>query len=75
MSLDDRVKAFLDEQDNWNLVRGRMTISGGSQGSAGGPARPIFTKDELRNMRRDNPDEYKRRQPEIQRAYAEGRVR
>jgi len=75
MSLDDRVKAFLDEQDNWNLVRGRMTISGGSQGSMGGPARPIFTKDELRTMRRDSPDEYKRRQVEIQRAYAEGRVR
>lgn len=75
MSLDDRVKAFLEEQDNWNLVRGRMTVSGGSQGAAGGPARPIFSKEELRKMRNENPDEYKRRQPEIQKAYAEGRVR
>ena len=75
MTLDDRVKAFLEEQDNWNLVRGRMTVSGGSQTAIGGPARPIFTKDELKTMRNDNPAEYKRRQPEIQRAYAEGRVR
>jgi len=76
ISLDERVKAFLEEQDNWNLVRGRMTVSGGSQSAAGGgPARPIFTKEDLKIMRRDNPDEYKRRQPEIQRAYAEGRVR
>jgi len=75
MTLDDRVKAFLEEQDNWNLVRGRMTVSGGSQTAIGGPARPIFTKDELKIMRNENPAEYKRRQPEIQRAYAEGRVR
>jgi len=76
MTLDDRVKAFLEETDNWNLVRGRMTVSGGTQPAAGGgPTRPIFTKEDLKVMRRDNPDEYKRRQPEIQRAYAEGRVR
>lgn len=75
MTLDDRVKAFLEEQDNWNLVRGRMTVSGGSQAAIGGPSRPIFTKEELKTMRNENPAEYKRRQPEIQRAYAEGRVR
>jgi len=38
-------------------------------------SKPTFTREELIEMRRNNPKEYKRRQPEIQLAYAEGRVR
>jgi len=75
MSLEQRVKVFLEDQDNWNLVRGRMTPGSGTQtAGAGGPNKPTFTRAELKDMRNNKPDEYKSRQVEIQKAYAEGRV-
>jgi hypothetical protein len=76
MSLEERVKVFLEDPDNWNLVRSQATIHGsGTKASGSGPARPVFTKAELREMRATRPKEYKDRQDEIMRAYKEGRVK
>jgi len=75
MSLDERVKVFLDDPDNWNLVRSKIPMGSGSQGSVGGGGKHMFTKAELTDMRQNRPDEYKERQKEILKAYAEGRVK
>lgn len=39
------------------------------------PPKLSFTREELRTMRRENPEEYIDRQEEIMRAYREGRIR
>lgn len=76
MSLEERVKVFLEDSDNWNLVRSKIREGSGTQGSVGsGGGKVAFTKDELSKMRKENPEEYKRRQPEILKAYADGRVK
>jgi hypothetical protein len=75
MSLEERVKAFLEEPENWNLVRSKIAVGSGAQSTASHATRPLFTKSDLRKMRRENPQEYKQRQSEIMKAYAEGRVR
>jgi len=75
ISLEERVKIFLDEPENWNLVRSKIAQGGGTSGKAGASSRPAFTRAELKEMRAKRPEEYKARQTEIQRAYKEGRVR
>lgn len=75
MSLDERVKVFLDDPDNWNLVRSKIPMGSGSQGSIGGGGKHLFSKAELTDMRQNRPEEYKERQKEILKAYAEGRIK
>jgi hypothetical protein len=75
MSLDERVKVFLDDPDNWNLVRSKIPMGSGSQGSVGGGGKHMFSKSELADMRHNRPEEYKERQKEILKAYAEGRIK
>lgn len=75
MSLDERVRVFLDDPDNWNLVRSKIPMGSGSQGSVGGGGKHMFSKAELSDMRQNRPEEYKERQKEILKAYAEGRIK
>jgi hypothetical protein len=75
MSLDERVKVFLEDTDNWNLVKSKIREGSGSQGSIGSSGKTLFTKADLSKMRNENPAEYKRLQPEILKAYADGRVK
>lgn len=75
MSLDERVRVFLDDPDNWNLVRSKIPMGSGSQGSVGGGGKHMFTKAELADMRQNRPEEYKERQQEILKAYREKRVK
>jgi hypothetical protein len=76
MSLDERVKIFLDEQENWNLVRSKIPIGAGSQGgSTGGQSKKMWTKDEISKLRREDPKKLRELDTEIQSAYREGRVK
>jgi len=78
MSLNERVKVFLEDPDNWNLVGSKVAGSGsGSQGNLGtiSGGKRMFSKAELADMRKNRPKEYKERQREILKAYNEGRVR
>jgi hypothetical protein len=78
MTLDERVRVFLEDPDNWNLVGSKVAGSGsGSQGNMGGGSggKRIYKKSELADMRKNRPQEYKDNQREILRAYNEGRVR
>lgn len=55
-----------------------LTRSGGSGSGSGGPAptsRQIWSRAKLLDMRINNPEEFDRLSPEINRAYAEKRVR
>ena len=74
MTLKERVKIFLDEPENWNLGKSKIGQGSGSTNTSGNSGKPFFTKSQLREMRTSNPAEYKKRQPEIQQAYKEGRV-
>lgn len=74
MSLNEFVKGYLEQSENWNLVRSKIKEGSGTTGSVSGAGKVKFTKDQLTKMRNENPEEYKRRQPEILKAYAEGNV-
>ena len=75
LSLEERVKVFLDDPDNWNLVRSKIPVGSGAQGGAGVSGKPFLSKEELSKLRNENPKEYKRRNAEIMQAYADKRVR
>lgn len=76
-SLEERVKVFLEDPLNWNLVSNKIPAYGSNtQGTGGtGGGKQVFTKAELADMRQNRPKEYKERQAEILKAYQEGRVK
>lgn len=75
MTLEERVKVFLEEPENWNLVTSKIAAGSGTKGSqSSSSGKRTYTKKELSELRHKDPAEYKRLQPDIMAAYREGRV-